>query len=61
MTTLPCGCTRGEFLCPTAERLWRASGNAYYGGDKNEYVRLLDEYETHFQQDTTTSKQETTR
>lgn len=24
-----CGCIRGEYLCPEAERLWRQAGEAY--------------------------------
>ena len=45
---LPCGCVRGSFLCPTAERLWNASSHAWTAGDYAEYARLRQEYGAHF-------------
>lgn len=48
-THLPCGCKRGgSCLCAEAERLWRASRNAWRAGDYAEYARLRQEYEAHF-------------
>jgi len=47
-TRLPCGCVRGSYLCPTAERLWRASSNAWQAGDYADCARLRQEYEAHF-------------
>ena len=47
-TRLPCGCVRGEYLCAEAERLWRASSNAWQAGNYADYARLRQEYEAHF-------------
>ena len=44
----PCGCVRGSYLCAVAERLWRASSNAWQAGDYAGYARLRQEYEMHF-------------
>lgn len=49
---LPCGCVRGSYLCPVAERLWRASEAAWLLGKKEESWRLRAEYEAHFDQPT---------
>lgn len=54
-TPLPCGCVRGEFVCPTAERLWRAAFNA---SDDAEYAYLRELYEAHFYQPATAPARE---
>jgi hypothetical protein len=30
MTTLNCGCVRGRFLCPEAERIWTEYNNLWH-------------------------------
>ena len=52
-TPLPCGCVRGSYLCPTAERLWRRCNGAWYEGNDDEAARLRELYEAHFEQATT--------
>jgi hypothetical protein len=40
-----CGCRRGVFLCPMAERLWAATGVERYSP---QYKRAFRKYERHF-------------
>ena len=47
-TPLPCGCVRGSYLCPTAERLWQRCNGAWYEGNDAEAARLRELYEAHF-------------
>lgn len=44
---LPCGCIPGSFLCPEAERLWKAKATAYDLKDWNEYDKLTTKYKDH--------------
>jgi hypothetical protein len=52
-TTLPCGCIRGEFLCPEAVRLWGQVNHIYEKCELNlaawkEYDTARWEYSMHF-------------
>lgn len=46
---LPCGCERGEFLCPEAERLWAEYGRTYRFGTTEECEAARKAYDTHWQ------------
>jgi len=50
MNKLSCGCKRGYFLCPEAERLWRDYNSAYYAKDWKRYEELRQEYKKHFEE-----------
>ena len=50
MTTLPCGCERGIYLCNIAETLWRNSMAAWGAGNNKEGDKWRDLYEAHFEQ-----------
>jgi len=50
---LPCGCTRGEFHCPEAVRLWQRTGGIHQqilAGNScvGVYNRAMDDYRRHF-------------
>ena len=48
---LPCGCIRGQTLCPAAERLWRTATLAYQAGAAawESYQDALEQYRAHFE------------
>ena len=53
MTTFPCGCIRGERLCPEAEHLWRQVGALYEQARQGtatwvEYEQARAAYDAHF-------------
>ena len=59
MARLTCGCIRGQFLCPEAERLWQEVDAAYRVLSRDfddeeaydEYKDRLAEYNQHFEED----------
>jgi len=50
--TFPCGCVRGEFLCPEAVRLWGIVKEKYeeskITGNWRDYEKARQDYEDHF-------------
>jgi hypothetical protein len=47
MKELPCGCVRGEFMCPEAVRLWKRVNEAYEAKDLDAYCTAMKEYGLH--------------
>lgn len=55
LTSLPCGCIRGEFLCPEAVALWAKVSRVWEDekrglATREQYQAAVDNYRAHFKE-----------